>query len=127
MLRVAVAFEAPGLPPVAEKPEHQSLLGQLYLDGAICPPRRWPRHVDGVQSPAPRQRCERWSRRPKRLVREVCHARRGKRHGRSRGRAARLCSHSGWLRVIPRYLIEIRAPRKGEVGYRIFVVRGEEP
>ncbi len=33
--RVAVAFEPPGLPPGAEKPEHQSLLGQLYLDGAI--------------------------------------------------------------------------------------------
>ena len=31
--RVAVEFEPPRLAPVAENPEHQSLLGQLYLDG----------------------------------------------------------------------------------------------
>ncbi len=47
--RVAVAFEPPGLAPVAENPEHQSLLGQLYLDG---PSPTMPRHVDGAQSPA---------------------------------------------------------------------------
>ena len=35
--RVAVEPEPPGLAPVAENPQHQSLLGQLYLDG---PPLR---------------------------------------------------------------------------------------
>jgi len=33
--RVAVGYEPSRLPPVAENPEHQSLLGQLDLDGAI--------------------------------------------------------------------------------------------
>ena len=33
--RVAVEFEPPRLPPVAENPGRQSLLGQLGLDGAI--------------------------------------------------------------------------------------------
>ena len=40
--RVAVVFEPPGLPPVAENPKHQSLLGQLHLDGPSDPLRRCP-------------------------------------------------------------------------------------
>ncbi len=33
--RVAFEYELPRLPPVAKNPGHQSLLEQLYVDGAI--------------------------------------------------------------------------------------------
>ncbi len=58
--RVAVEYEPSRLAPVAENPEHQSLLGQLYLDGpspAMPPPRRRgtvPSRRAGRRSRAPR-------------------------------------------------------------------------
>ena len=49
----APSRDAEELPPVAENPEHQSLVGQLYLAGAIGPSPAMPRHIDG-RSPQPR-------------------------------------------------------------------------
>ena len=54
VLRVAVAFEAPGLPPVAEKPEHQSLLGSSTWTGLSAPSPTMPppRRRGSVPSPS---------------------------------------------------------------------------